>query len=134
MRDLFGRLLGRSRPTTVVALNDSERFAAWIAQAERGASGRRNDDDGLVRALMSAGASEVVARRIVVLAPIAFGRAVIEPMGVHVSPDIEIRANPLMSFAEYRVARDLASGPDGATYVALTLRGPEIGEPTAERR
>ena len=106
-------------------------LARWIAEADRLLA--KGDDDQAVAGLKRLGAPPVVARRIVVLAPIAFGRQVIEPIGVRVSDDIEIRSGsratrrPLDTFDEYRAAREIAADPELNRFQTLAVHGPEFG-------
>ena len=109
-----------------------DRLRAWIDHAE-GLALRRLDDHGIVERLIRRGCPTAVARRIVVLAPIAFGRGVVEPLGVRTWPDIEIEAGnggretrPLATFPEYRLAAALAEGDGFKAYTGLALRSAEV--------
>ena len=131
MRNLFRRLGGTAADAEGQP-SAEDRLRAWIDRAE-GLALRRLDDQRMIERLVRSGCPTAVARRIVVLAPIAFGRGIVGPLGVRTWPDIEIAADsgrhetrPLAAFPEFRLAAALAEGDGFKAYTGLALRSAEV--------
>lgn len=109
---------------------------ALTALLERIAETPEADDWALVEALESRGTSQIVAMRLVVFAPIAFGRVHPTGRGVTFNDTFEGRGKksrtdeplPLTSAPEFVVSRQAAARLDPASrsFLALALRSPEV--------
>ena len=100
------------------------------------------DDEGLVEVLCRQGVNPLSARRLVAFVPIAFGRALLEPMGVIVDPNFEthphgpqglvksprsVTSRPLASVPEYVAARSMATTLKRTPgFRQLAARGAEV--------
>lgn len=100
------------------------------------------DDQGLVEVLCQRGVNPLSARRLVAFVPIAFGRALLEPMGVIADPNFEnhrrgprwrarssrsVTSRPLASVPEYVAARSMAPVLKRSPgFRQLAVRGAEV--------